>query len=358
MISSVAGEYYGKSFRNYLLDSWEAGNANWTERMEEEFRARRGYSLVPFLPALTGRVVGSAARSDAFLWDFRRTLGEMLAENHFKVFTAAIQPAGLSLYAEAMGTDLPTTGDGLLNKGQVTVPMGEFWTPAPGEHDLPTHVADIREAASAAHIYGKPIAAAESFTTTIGMPGWGQSPFYLKPLADETFARGINRIVIHTSDHQPFVDDAHKPGLTLGPFGQNFTRNITWAEQAVAWTAYLARTSYLLQQGTYVADVAYLYGEGAPAVVPFWKASVPAPPVHYGFDYVNDDVLLHHARVQGGRLQLDGGMSYRLLVLPADMRMMTLELLRKLDELVSNGATVLGPRPQYVAQRGGPGFER
>ena len=346
MISSVAGEYYGKSFRNYLLDSWEAGNSNWTERMEEEFRTRRGYSLIPFLPALTGRVVGSAERSDAFLWDFRRTLGEMLAENHFKVFTAAIQPAGLSLYAEAMGTDLPTTGDGLLNKGQVTVPMGEFWTPAPGEHDLPTHVADIREAASAAHIYGKPIAAAESFTTTIGMPGWGQSPFYLKPLADETFARGINRIVIHTSDHQPFVDDAHKPGLTLGPFGQNFTRNITWAEQAVAWTTYLARTSYLLQQGTYVADVAYLYGEGAPAVVPFWKASVPALPVHYGFDYVNDDVLLHHASVQGDRLLLDGGMSYRLLVLPAEMRMMTLALLRKLDQLVSNGATMLGPRPR------------
>ena len=345
MISGIAGELYGKSFRNFLMDSWEAGNENWTERMAAEFQARRGYSLTPYLPVLTGEVVGSAAKSDAFLWDFRKTIAEMLAENHYGVFTAAIKPAGLSLYAEAMGTDLPTTGDGLLNKGQVTVPMGEFWTPAPGEHDLPTHVADTREAASAAHIYGKPIAATESFTTTIGMPGWGQSPFYLKPLADENFARGINRIVIHTSDQQPFVDDAHKPGLTLGPFGQNYTRNITWAEQAVAWNTYLARTSYLLQQGSFVADVAYFYGEGAPATVPYWKPVLPAPPTHYGYDFVNADVLLHHSRVRQGRLTLDGGMSYRLLVMPADTRMISVDLLRKLDALVSDGATLLARRP-------------
>ncbi len=346
MISGMAGDLYGKSFRNFVLDSWEAGNENWTERMAQEFQARRGYSLTPYLPVLTGRVVGSAAESDAFLWDFRKTLAEMLAENHYGTFRAAIQPSGISLYSEAMGTDLPTNGDGLMNKGNVDVPMGEFWTPAPGERDLPTHIADTRETASAAHIYGKPIAAAESFTTTIGMPGWAQAPFYLKPLADENFARGIDRIVIHTSDQQPFTDDAHKPGLTLGPFGQNYTRNITWAEQAVAWNTYLARVSYLLQQGSYVADVAYFLGEGSPLVVPYWKPVVPAPPTHYGFDYLNSDVLLHHTSVRGGRIYLDSGMSYRLLVLPADNGMMTVQTLRKLKELVSEGAILLAPKPQ------------
>ncbi len=344
MISGMAGDLYGKSFRNFLMDSWEAGNANWTERMAQEFQARRGYSLTHYLPVLTGLVVGSPSKSDAFLWDFRRTLAELLAENHYGTFTAAINPSGVALYAEAMGTDLPTNGDGLLNKGNVSVPMAEFWTPAPGERDLPSHIADTREAASAAHIYGKPVAAAESFTT-VGLPGWGQSPFYLKPLADENFARGINRIVIHTSDQQPFVDEAHKPGLTLGPFGQNYTRNITWAEQSVAWNTYLARTSYLLQQGTYVADVAYFYGEGSPAVVPYWKPVLPVPPTHYGFDFLNSDVLLNHSSVQGGRLQLDSGMNYALLVFPADTRMMTLPMMRKLRDLVSAGATLLAPRP-------------
>lgn len=345
MIAGMAGDLYGKSFRNFLMDSWEAGNANWTERMAQDFQARRGYSLTPYLPVLTGLVVGSPAQSDAFLWDFRRTIAELLAENHYGTFATAILPAGIALYAEAMGTDLPTNGDGLLNKGNVSVPMAEFWTPAPGERDLASHIADTREAASAAHIYGKPIAAAESFTT-VGLPGWGQSPFYLKPIADENFARGINRIVIHTSDHQPFVDDAHKPGLTLGPFGQNYTRNITWAEQSVAWNTYLARTSYLLQQGSFVADVAYFYGEGSPSVAPYWKPVIPAPPTHYGYDYLNSDVLLHHAATQRGLLHLDIGMDYKLLVFPADTRMMTLDLLRKLRGLVFDGVTLLAPKPK------------
>ena len=346
MISAMAGHLYGKSFQNFLMDSWEAGNENWTERMAQEFQARRGYSMSQYLPVLTGQVVGSAAISDAFLWDFRRTMAELLAENHYGTFTAAIKPAGLELDAEAMGTDLPTDGDGLLNKGNVSLPMGEFWTPAPGEHDLASHIADTREAASAAHIYGKPLAGAESFTTTIGMPGWGQSPFYLKPLADQNFARGINRIIIHTSDHQPFVDEAHKPGLTLGPFGQNYTRNITWAEQSVAWNTYLARVSYLLQQGSYVADVAYFYGEGSPVTVPYWKTVAPAPPTHYGYDFLNSDILLHHSSVQGGRLQLESGMTYKLLVFPADTHTMTLPMLRKLNDLVTAGATLLAPRPE------------
>ena len=178
------------------------------------------------------------------------------------------------------------------------------------------------------------------------MPGWGQSPFYLKPLADENVRA---RHQPHRHPHvRPPTFCRRRPQAGADPWAlwaELYAQHYL-AEQAVAWTTYLARTSYLLQQGTYVADVAYLYGEGAPAVVPFWKASVPALPVHYGFDYVNDDVLLHHASVQGDRLLLDGGMSYRLLVLPAEMRMMTLALLRKLDELVSNGATMLGPRPR------------
>jgi hypothetical protein len=223
--------------------------------------------------------------------------------------------------------------------------MGEFWTPLPNQKDTPSHIADVWEASSAAHIYGKPIAATESFTTRPNVTPWGQSPFYLKPLADQDFARGINRIVFHTSDHQPFVDDAHKPGMTLGPYGQDYTRNITWAEQAVAWNTYLARCSFLLQQGKPVSDVAYFYGEDAPATVPFWKKLDPAPPAHYDFDYVNADVLLHGATATPGQLRLASGISYRLLVLPGDQRLLSLPLLRRIHALVEQGAVLLGPRP-------------
>jgi hypothetical protein len=345
MVADAIGPYFGKSFRYFLMDSWEAGHGNWTDDMLSEFRTRRDYDPAPYLPVLTGRVVESADASERFLWDFRRTIADLLAENHYKAATDYFHKRGVGLYAEAMGTGLPTTGDGLLNKGQVDIPMGEFWVPFDPRGDSPEHRADAREAASAAHIYGKTIAATESFTSMPMVPGWAQSPAMLKPIGDRFFAMGVNRIVFHTSDHQPFVDDAHKPGITLGPFGQHYTRNITWAEQAVAWNTYLARVSHMLQQGLFVGDLAYYYGDGAPISVPSWKRVRPEPPAGYNYDYVNTDVLLNRMSVKDGRLVLPDGMSYRVLVVPEDVDRLTLPVARKIRDLVSAGAVVLAPRP-------------
>ncbi len=345
MVSGALGPYFGKSFQYFLMDSWEAGVENWTDDMIAEFQKRRGYDPTPYLPVLTGRIVQSSAASDRFLWDFRRTIADLLAENHYAVATKYFDEHGLKgLYAEAMGTDAPTTGDGLLNKGQVTIPMGEFWTPPFGTKDSATHSADLREAASAAHIYGKKFAAAESFTTAPGAPVWA-SPYYMKQVGDHALASGINRIVFHTSDQQPFVDGKHKPGMTLGPFGQHYTRNVTWANQAIAWNTYLARCSYLLQQGLFVGDLAYFYGEGAPATVPFWKAVNPAPPDGYDYDWVNADVLLNRMSVEDGLLALPSGMTYRALVLPDYVNQVTLPVLRKIRDLVADGAIVVAPKP-------------
>lgn len=346
MISGALGPYFGKSFRYFLMDSWEANDENWTEDLISEFQKRRGYDPTPYLPALTGRVIARADISDRFLWDFRRTIADLLAENHYGAATEYFKKSGVGLYAEAMGVGLPTTGDGLLNKGKVTIPMGEFWVPLRGQKDSPEHPADLREAASAAHIYGKTIAAAESFTSMPFIPMWGESPFYLKPIGDRALALGINRIVFHESAAQPFVDDQHKPGMTLGFFGQNYTRNITWAEQAVAWNQYLGRSSYLLQQGLFVGDLAYYYGEGAPITVPFWKQIHPALPEGYSCDWVNTDVLLTRMSVQEGRLVLPDGMSYRALVLPEDVNRLTLPVVEKIRDLVTAGAIVIGPRPE------------
>ena len=344
MISGALGPYFGKSFRYFLMDSWEAGVENWTDEMIPEFQRRRGYDPTPFLPALTGRIVDRAEASDRFLWDFRRTIADLLAENHYGVATRYFNQHGVGLYAEAMGAGAPTTGDGLLCKSVLDVPMGEFWTPPPGKKDGAEHPADLLEAASAAHIYGQTLAGAESFTTAPNAPVWA-SPYYLKPLGDQAMALGINRFIFHTSDQQPFVDDQHKPGMTLGFFGQHYTRNTTWAEQAVAWNTYLARASYLLQQGRFVGDLAYFYGEGAPATVPFWKPVNPAPPQGYAYDWVNADVILNRMSVENGLLALPSGMTYRALVLPSYVNQITLPLLRKLRDLVSAGGIVIAPRP-------------
>jgi alpha-L-rhamnosidase len=344
MISSAVAPNYGKSFRYFLMDSWEAGQENWTEDMLSEFKQRRGYDATPYLLTLTGRIVGGSRESDAFLWDFRRTIAEMLADNHYKLATELLAKQGIGLYAEAMGVSLPTTGDGLLNKGQVTIPMGEFWTPISGAADFPAREADVLEAVSSGHIYGKNIIATESFTSNPSTPGWGQTPFYLKQLADQNFARGVNRIVFHTSDHQPFTDEKHKPGITLGFYGQHYSRNITWAEQAVVWNTYLARCSYMEQAGKPVVDVAYFYGEGAPVTVPYWKQFSPAVPASFSRDFVNADILLNHAVVDQGELALDSGMRYRLLVVPDEFNQLSVPLLRKLSDLVNAGAIVIAPR--------------
>ena len=333
-LARALGDLYGKSLSYVLLDSWEAGMQNWTEEMLGEFRRRRGYDPLPYLPALAGRVVGSAEVSDRFLWDFRRTLADMYAENHYGAATEFLHRQGIKTYSEAAGVSLEIPEDTLLNKKHVDIPVGEFWMR--DLHPPAMYYVDVRGAASAAHVYGKPVVAAESFTG-----GGYESPFALKRTADYWFAQGINRIIFHTSAHQPLDT---KPGNTM--VGTHINRNITWAEQARPFMNYLARNSFMLQRGLPVADLAYLLNEGAPSTMPFWGSGLrPAPPVGYDYDYVNTDALLGRISVgKDGRLVLPDGAGYRLLVLP-EVDRMTVPVLRKIRELVGNGATVLGPKP-------------
>lgn len=342
IVSDAVGPYWGKSFRNLLMDSWECNTENWTENILTEFKTRRGYDPGPYLPVLAGYIVGSADQSDRFLFDYRKTIAELVAYNHYKLATDFLKTQGLGLYAEAPGIHIQTTADGLLSKGQVSIPMGEFWANVPTNPGGDAmNVADIEEAASAAHIYGKGLVAAESFT---GGKGWSQAPYELKEYADWALAAGVNRFVVHTSVHQPFTDEHHKPGMTLYFFGQHYTRNNTWAEQSVVFNTYLARSSYLLQQGLNVADLAYYYGDGAPVVVPFWKSAQPVPK-GYKRDWMNTDVLLNRLSFENGQLVLPDGMSYRILVLPDWVNQISLPVARKLRDLVAAGAVIVAPRP-------------
>lgn len=328
------GSLLGSTTHYMTMDSWEAGMQNWTDDMVTQFTRRRGYDPRPWLPVLAGRVVGSADASDRFLWDFRRTLADMYADQFYATMTEELHKRGMQDYSEASGVALEIPEDTLLNKSKVDIPMAEFWVRA--LHPESMYYVDVRGAASAAHVYGKPIVAAESFTG-----GGYESPFTLKKIADYWFAQGINRLVFHTSAEQPLDTP---PGNTM--VGTHINRNITWAEQARPFMDYIARVQYMLQQGTPVADLAYLLPEGAPSTMPFWGSGLtPAPPAGYDYDYLNTDILLHHANVDAqGRIRLDSGMSYRLLVLPPTQQM-TVEVLRKLHELVGAGAIILGPRP-------------
>jgi len=333
-LAEALGPLFGESLRYVLMDSWEAGQQNWTEEMIREFRNRRGYDPTRYLAILTGRVVESAEASDRFLWDFRRTLADMWADYHYGVMADLLGKHGVGIYAEAAGVSLEIPEDTLLNKSKVAIPMGEFW--AGKMHPPLMYYQDMRGAASASHIYGKTLVAAEAFTG-----GGCEAPYTLKTISDYWFAQGLNRVVFHTSAHQPLDT---KPGNTM--VGTHIHRNVTWAEQAGPFMTYLARQSFLLQQGLFVADLAYLLNEGAPSTMPIWGAGLtPKPPGGYDFDYINADVLLHRMSVgPDGRLMLPDGMTYRVLVLPQTDKMRP-ELLRKIRELVLGGATVVGPRP-------------
>ena len=333
-IQQHLGELTGSTLQYMTMDSWEAGMQNWADEMIAEFQRRRGYDPTPYLPVLAGRVVESSDVSDRFLWDFRRTLADMFADDYYGTMDSELKQKGMRAYAEASGVALEIPEDTLLNKSKVDIPMAEFWVHA--LHPESMYYVDVRGAASAAHAYGKPIVATESFTG-----GGYESPYTLKRVADYWFAQGVNRLVFHTSAQQPL--DA-KPGNTM--VGTHINRNITWAEQAKPFMTYVARVSYLLQQGSPVADLAYLLPEGAPSTMPFWGAGLlPAPPNGYDYDYVNTDILLHRMSVAAdGRVTLADGMSYRVLVLPPTTQM-TPEVLRKLHDLVAAGATIVGPRP-------------
>jgi hypothetical protein len=339
---TVGPDFIGKRGIRYVVnDSWEAGSQNWTDHMIEQFKKRRGYDPVPWMPVLTGQVVESAASSERFLWDFRKTIGDLIADEHYGQLEETLHEWHMGHYGESHESGRAFVADGMEVKKFNEVPMSAMWTQTPGVNkEQFGYNADDRESASVAHIYGQNLAAAESMTAAAAP--WAWSPATLKPTADQEFLNGINRFAIHESAHQPLVGKA--PGLTLGPFGQWFNRNETWAAEARSWIDYLARTSFMLQQGHFGADLIYFYGEDSNLTAIFANKA-PGVPAGYGFDYVNADAIIHELTVANGRIVTKSGMSYRVLGLDPYSEHMSLPVLRAIHKLVEDGAVVAGPKP-------------
>lgn len=348
-LSATGGLMGSKGGLQFMVtDSWEAGAQNWTANLPAEFQKRRGYNIIPWLPVLTGQVVKSAEASEQFLFDFRKTLSEMVSEYHYDGLTKILAARGMKRYSESHESGRAMIADGMEVKRTAAIPMSALWTPNAfiNQNDQTSHTVDIRESASVAHIYGQNFVAAESLTALgIGGVAWSYYPENLKPSVDLELASGLNRFVIHCSPHQP-VDDKI-PGLGLGPFGQWYTRHETWAEQAKVWNDYLSRSSFMLQQGKFIADILYYYGEDNNITSLFGK-KLPAIPEGYNYDYINSDALINILSVKNGQLITPSGMSYGVLVLDSSAIKMSVPVLRKLSALVKAGATVTGVKPKSV----------
>jgi hypothetical protein len=343
------------------MDSWEMGAQNWTLKLREEFKKRRGYDPLPFYPVYSGLVVESLEKSERFLWDLRQTAQELVIENHAIHVKKYAHKYNMGFSIEPY--DLNPTAD--MELGAVAdVPMCEFWSKGYGFNTWFSCI----QAASIAHIEGKKVVAAESFTAFLD--AWKQYPGSMKNQGDWAFATGVNKFVYHTYQHQVLPDNL-KPGMTMGPFGVHHDRNQTWWPMADAYHKYVSRCQFILQQGQTVADILYLTPEGAPQVfrAPASALTHDSPENNilglsdgdaisnrkstaeflpdrkgYNFDGCSPSQLLK-ASVSDGKIIFPSGASYRLLVLPAT-ETMTPALLIKIESLVNEGAVIIGNPPR------------
>lgn len=318
-----------KTFRLVVEDSYETGGQNWTDEMLSDFKQAYHYDPTPFLPVFQGIVVGSLEQSDRFLWDVRRLIADEISYNYVGGLREISNAHGLTTWLENYG-HWGYPGEFLQYGGQSDEIAGEFWSFG----DL----GDIenRCASSCGHIYGKNKVWAESFTC--GGPDFSQYPGQMKQRGDRFFTEGINSTLLHLYIQQP---DDRVPGINAW-FGNEFNRHNTWFSQLDVFGKYLKCCNYMLQQGRYIADVAYFIGEDAPKMT---GVRNPEMPKGYSYDYVNGEVL-RQATVVDGRLHLQSGMEYNVLVLPKQNTMRP-ELLRHLQKLVHEGLVIQGPAPTH-----------
>lgn len=337
-IFKAAGDHVGTTLTYMETDSWECGGMNWTDDFPEEFKQYRGYDIVSYLPVVAGYVIDDINRSNAFLADFRKTLGDLVAYNHYARFSEYAQKYNMGIQPESAG---PHAGpmDGIKNYGFSDIVMSEFWSPSPHRPN-PENRYFLKQASSAAHIYGKKIVGAESFTT-IG-PQWNDELWHdQKSAFDHEICAGLNRLYFHTFTCSP--PEMGLPGQEYFA-GTHVNPQVTWWNQSGAFIDYMHRTQLLVQEGNFVADVLYYYGDHVPNVFPF-KHSDPAG-VLPGFDYdVTDETIFLDLEIIDGKLRVPGGVEYRLLVLP-DHKVLSMAVLKKVEELLQQGALIIGHKPE------------
>jgi len=317
------GLLFGKSFRFFMLDSYEAGNQNWTPNFREEFQKRKGYDPLPWLVTMGAtvhnggknppvRTLGSAEQTARFDWDYRDVITTLFQENGWQPAAEMIHAAGVKFQWEPYSGPFDTVAGATVPD----LPMVEFWSGRVGS-------ADQRVVASA-RAAGKRIVGAEAFTGSPGVSQWTETPAYLKATGDAEFASGVNRMVLHHWVHQPF-DDRYKPGMGMGWWGTHFGRNQTWFEPGKAFFQYLGRCQALLQRGEAPADF----------------VSVGSP---QGDGDVIPQSALKDVRVVSGKIILPSGRQYAFISFPNNGAMLP-ETLWQIKKFLSDGAIVVCSKP-------------
>ena len=337
-----AGPLAGKSLKYLHTDSWEVELANWTPTLRAEFLKRRGYDLLPWLPVLAGRIVNSRDESDRFLFDYRRTLGDLAIDGHYKLFRDNAHKHGLLIHPESGGPHaVPIDAQQCL--GMDDAPMSEFWAWSWTHRIGDANRFFVKQPASAAHTYGHKLVYAEGFTT-IG-PHWQEKIWdNLKPSFDKALCEGLNVLVWHA-----FVNSPAETGIPGQQYfaGTHLNPKVTWWEKSAPFFSYIDRCQFLLQQGNFHADVLYFYGDHVPNFTQHKRTDPAHCEPGYDYDVITAEALIERASVKDGKIFLPDGMNYRVLVLP-DRAVSSLPVLEKIAGLEKAGATVIGPKPLHA----------
>lgn len=337
-----AGMYKGNTFKFILIDSWECEFQNWTKKFPEEFKNRRGYNIIPWIPVLCGEFVGNPQLSDAFLHDFRKTISDLIGQNYYKQFSDLCHRNQLELHAEIIygNRAMYPPLDVLKSNKYVDLPMIEFWAD-PNSNGFPEYQPAIRPTAYfptyAALACKKQIIGSEAYT---GYADYSDSPANLKPFGDAAYCSGINQLILHSYVHQPLDK---KPGATLSGFGSTFNRNNPWWEFAQGWMTYQARVQYVLQKGEPVVDVLFYVGDQFPQYYSFNNSIANDLPFGFQANACHFDMLTE-AKVVDGKLSFGGKQTFPILTIP-ELTIMDFITLKRIAELVKEGVVVLGPKP-------------
>ena len=309
-----------------FCDSLEVYGSDWTSDLLEEFQKRRGYDLKPHLPALIGNTGPETA---AIRDDWGLTLTELAEERFLSTLNHWATRHGTRLRAQAYGTPPVALSSNLL----VDLPEGEgsFWN----------RFTATRWATSAAHLFGRPVVSAETWTW-LHSPAFRATPLDMKAEADQMFLQGVNQIVGHGWPYSP--DSAGEPGWRFYAAGALNEHNPWWIVMPDL-TAYLQRISYLLRQGRQVNDVAlYLPSSDARAQFAPGRVSLSEtlqqmldrtgviPQIleaGFNFDFVDDKVILDSSVNR-----------YPVIVLP-DVQRMPPKTRQALDAFVRAGGTLI-----------------
>ena len=337
----AAGKYKGNTLKFLLMDSWEAQFQTWSKDFAKEFKNRREYNILPWIPVLCGETVGSTELSEAFLFDFRKTIADLLDQNFYKHFAELSHRNQMEFHGEAIygGWGAYPPMDALKSNEYIDMPMTEFWAGANSNKLLDYKAANkpgTSMPTSSALAFNKQIIGSEAYT---GNAHYSEAPGDLKPYGDAAFCSGVNQIILHSYIHQPFD---LKPGMTLGKFGGHYNRNNPVWEFNQDWLKYQARVQYILQKGEPVVDVLFYPGDELPWF--YTKSFINDLPYGIRPNACNIELLNYKIKVVDGKLSLGGDQHFSLLLLHNSTKM-EFSTLKRIAEMVKAGAVVYGPKP-------------